>query len=274
MTFLQKLTKIVKKNNSLVCVGLDTNIEKIPKKFLYKKFPLFEFNKAIIDQTSDLVCSYKPNITFYEALGTHGIEQLKMTMDYLKENNPEIVTILDAKRADIGSSNNGYVKFIFDYLESDAITLHPYLGGEALEPFLNRKDKACIILCRTSNPGAKEFQDIKNNGEELYKIVAKKVLKEWNKNNNCLLVIGATYPHELKEIREIVKDNMWFLIPGIGAQGGDIGQTVKNGQDSKGLGIIISSSRSIIFANNPRQAALTLKNEINKYRGYDKRNSD
>lgn len=274
MTFLHKLKKIVKKNNSLVCVGLDTNIEKIPKKFLYKKFPLFEFNKAIIDQTSDLVCSYKPNNTFYEALGTHGIEQLKMTMDYLKNSYPEVVTIIDAKRADIGTSNEGYVKFMFDYLEADSITLHPYFGGEALEPFLKRRDKACIILCRTSNPGAGEFQDLKNNGKPLYEIVAQKVLKNWNKNNNCLLVIGATYPHELKEIREITGDNMWFLIPGIGAQGGDIEQTVKNGQDSKGLGIIISASRSIIFANNPRQAALTLKNEINKYRSYDKRKSN
>ena len=251
MNFQQKLDKIVKKNNSLVCVGLDKSD--------------FKFNKAIIDSTCDLVCAYKPNSAFYEAYGVEGIGQLKKTCDYLQKKYPEIPIILDAKRADIGSTNEGYVKYAFDWLGADAITLQPYLGSEAIEPFLDRRDKGCIILCRTSNPGAGEFQDLKAGNKPIYIIVAENVVTKWNVNNNCLLVVGATYPKEMKAIRKIAGD-MTFLVPGIGAQGGDVKKTVMAGLNSKKAGMIINSSRGIIFAKNPREETIKLRDEINKYR--------
>lgn len=272
MTFQQKLDNLVKKNNSLLCVGLDPDIKKIPQVVKQKDFPLFEFNKAIIEATKDLVCAYKPNSAFYEAEGDRGVRQLKMTCDYIKEKYPQIPIILDAKRGDIGNSNFAYAKYAFDYLGTDAITLHPYLGSEAIKLFLSKAEKGCIILCRTSNPGAKELQDVIVNGEPLYKFLAKKITKEWNKNNNCMMVIGATYPEELAEVRKIAPD-MIFLIPGIGTQGGSIEKTVKAGLNSQKGGIIINSSRSIIFASpetdyseKSREETIKLRNQINKYR--------
>lgn len=272
MTFQQKLDTIIQKNNSLVCVGLDPNLNKIPQFLLQKQFSLFEFNKAIIDSTHDLVCAYKPNSAFYEAEGDRGVGELKMTCDYIRKNYPGIPVIIDAKRGDIGSTNEGYVKFIFDYLGADAVTLHPYLGSEALKPFLSRIDKGSIILCRTSNPGSGEFQDIIFNGEPFYKLVAEKVAKEWNKNGNCLMVVGATYPEELAQVRKIAP-GMTFLVPGIGAQGGDIEKTVKAGLNSQKAGMIINSSRGIIFAGSgedfaqkAREEAVKLKDQINKFR--------
>ncbi len=272
MTFQKKLDTTIKKNNSLVCVGLDSDLAKIPVHLRNKKNGVFEFNKAIINATHDLVCAYKPQSAYYEARGEDGIRQLKITFDYLHSKYSEVVTILDAKRADIGSTNEGYVKFIFDYLGADAVTLQPYLGKEALMSFLERKDKGCIILCRTSNPGAGEFQDLKVKGKHLYRIIAERVTNEWNKNNNCMLVVGATYPKELKEVRKIAGD-MTFLVPGIGAQGGDIEKTVKAGLNSKKAGMIINSSRGIIFtssgkdfAEKAREETRKLKELINKYR--------
>ncbi len=254
-TFYNKLATVTKKNNSLLCVGLDSDINKIPK-----NYSQFAFNKKIIDDTHDLVCAYKPNSAFYEARGEQGIKELKMTCDYLREKYPDIVLILDAKRADIGNTNNGYVSFIFDYLGADAVTLHPYLGREAIQPFLDRKEKGSIILCRTSNPGAGEFQD------GLYKTVAEHVARDWNTNNNCGLVVGATCPRELKIVRRIVK-NMPILIPGIGAQGGDIEMAVKLGTDNSGFGAIINVSRKLIFSHDAiRSMALTLKDSINRFR--------
>ena len=265
MKFVDKYKKIIKDNNSLLCVGLDSDINRLPKKFKSKKHPQFEFNKHIIDQTHDLVCAYKPNSAFYEARGEKGVSELKMTIDYLKNSYPEIITILDAKRADIGSTNYGYLEFAFNYLGFDAITVHPYLGKEALEPFLVREDKGIIVLCRTSNPGAGEFQDLEVGGRKIYQIVAENVVNNWNKHNNCLLVTGATYLDELKEVRAIAGD-MVFLVPGIGAQGGDVGATVKAGLNSTGDGMIINSARGIIFSDSPRQTTTKLKDRINKYR--------
>jgi len=266
MTFTQKLIKIVKKNNSLLCVGLDSDIENLPEEFKAKKYPQFEFNKFIIDKTYDLVCAYKPNSAFYEAKGAKGIEELKMTVDYIKNKDSDIVIILDAKRADIGSTNKGYAKFTFDYLKADAITLHPYLGKEAIGPFLEKADKGCIIVCRTSNSGAGEFQDLVSSGKKLYQQVALNVVKNWNTNKNCLLVVGATYPKELADVRKLAGDEIWFLVPGIGAQGGDVEKTVRAGQNSKGTGMIINSARGIIFSKNPEQAGKELRDKINKYR--------
>jgi orotidine-5'-phosphate decarboxylase len=254
MTFQQKLDAIIKKNNSVVCVGLDSDIKKLPQHIQKKHNSQFLFNKEIINATHDLVCAYKPNSAFYEAQGVEGIRQLKMTCDYLKKNYSDIPIILDAKRADIGSTNEGYVSFAFDYLRVDAITLHPYLGKEALLPFLNKKEKGCIILCRTSNPGAGEFQDLSINSEPFYKKVARQVTKEWNVNGNCLMVVGATYPKELKKIRLIAGD-MTFLIPGIGAQGGDLEKTIRFGINAHKKGMIINSSRGIIFASKMKDFA-------------------
>ncbi|MDO8609612.1 MAG: orotidine-5'-phosphate decarboxylase, partial [bacterium] len=253
MTFQEKLDAAIGENDSLVCVGLDSDVLKIPQHLRNNKNALFDFNKAIIDATHDLVCAYKPNSAFYESFGIVSLHQLKMTMDYLKLTYPEIPVILDAKRADIGNTNEGYVNYAFTYLNADAITLQPYLGKEALQPFLDQKEKGCIILCKTSNKGAGEFQDVLLLNDRprvkkyLYQLVAEKVFKEWNTNNNCLLVVGATYPQELAEIRKITGD-MTFLVPGIGVQGGDVEKTVKAGLNSKGAGMIINSSRGIIYA--------------------------
>lgn len=267
MTFQEKLDRIVKKNKSLVCVGLDTDISKI-------KESQFSFNKTIIEATHDLVCSYKLNTAFYESIGHRGVEALKMTCDYLRKKYPEITIIIDAKRGDIGNTNNGYVQFIFTYLGADAVTLHPYLGEEAIRPFLEQKDKGIIILCKTSNPGSDEFQNLQVSipslydrakmVKPLYQIVAENIAKKWNKNRNCLLVVGATYPQELREVRKIVGD-MTLLVPGIGAQGGDLEATLSAGLNSKKQGLIINSSRGIIFAKNPRDEAMKLRNSINKF---------
>ena len=273
MKFRDKLKEISLKNNSLVCVGLDSDISKLPEFIGNGKHPQSSFNKAIIEATHDLVCAYKPNTAFYEERGHAGIEEIKMTSDYLKEKYPEVPLIIDAKRADIGNTNLGYAKFVFEYLKADAVTVHPFLGREALKPFLDYEDKGIFILCRTSNPGAGEFQDLEFNGKKLFQIVAENVVKDWNTNNNCALVVGATYPAELEIVRHIVGDNFPILIPGIGAQGGEIEKTVKAGVDRNGLNAIINSSRGIIFASNgndfaekARQEAIKLCDEINKYR--------
>lgn len=241
-----------------VCVGLDPHYSKLPQ-----GKTIFDFNKWIIDQTADLVCVYKPNSAFYEAEGVMGRRALEKTVKYLKERYPDIPTILDAKRADIGTTNIGYVKDIFDNLGFDAVTVHPYLGKEAVQPFLERQDRGIFVLVKTSNPGASEFQNLKIAPlkKPLYKIVAERVANDWNKYKNVGVVVGATYPDELKEVRRIVGD-MPILIPGVGAQGGDVKMTVEAGKNRQKTGIIISSSRGIIFAKDPRKATLKLHEEI------------
>lgn len=265
MKIVDKYNSRVNKTNSLVCVGLDSELERLPKKFLKKKYPQFEFNKWIIKQTHQYVSAYKPNISFYEARGDKGIRELKMTMKYLQTKHPDIFTVCDCKRADIGNTNQGYVRSFFDWFGFDAITIHPYLGKESIQPFLDRKDKGCIILCRTSNSGAGEIQDLKIGKRPLWQIVAEKVKKEWNKNNNCMLVVGATYFQEMKIIRKIAGD-MTFLVPGVGAQGGNVKNIVMAGLNSKNKGMIINSSRGIIFSDNPLRETIKLRNEINLYR--------
>ncbi len=298
MTFQQKLDAIVKKNNSLVCIGLDSDIDKLPEHLKNEPFTQFAFNKAIIDATHDLVCAYKPNSAFYEAFGSEGIRALKMTCDYLREKYSDIAVILDAKRGDMGETAINYAKYVFDYLRVDAVTLHCYLGQEAQKAFLARIDKGLIILCRTSNPGAGEFQDLKiiekdkntsgvagwsgsgshdspdggGINKPLYQIVAEHVVKYWNSNHNCGLVVGATYPSELEIVRRIAPD-LPLLIPGIGAQGGDVEKTVKVGLNSKKAGMIINSSRSIIFesegkdfAERAKEETIKLRDQINKSR--------
>lgn len=272
ITGTSKLERIMKKNNSLLCVGLDSEIHKLPSVVLNESYPQFVFNKAIIDATHSYVCAYKPNMAFYEARGAQGIVELAMTMEYITTTYPDTFTICDAKRADIGNTNNGYVEFIFDHLKFDAITLHPYLGREALMPFLDRKDKVSIILCKTSNPGSGEFQNMDIEQSPLFMRVARQVATVWNVNRNCMVVVGATYPEEMKMVREIAPQ-LPFLVPGIGAQGGDVEETVKAGLDTEKRGMIINSSRGIIFASNgvdfaekAGQEANKLREAINKYR--------
>lgn len=278
MTFLEKLEKIAKKNQSLVCVGLDSDVDRLRhlnRGFGGKsKIDQFSFNKYIIDSTFDLVCSYKLNSAFYEAIGYEGVKGLKLTLDYLKAKYPHIPVIIDAKRGDIGNTNSQYAKFIFDYLGADAVTVNPYLGEEALAPFLEKKDKGIIVLARTSNPGAKEIQDLQlvkkivYKGikiERLYQYIAYLVAKKWNKNKNCLLVVGATYPKQLGIIRQIVGDDFWFLVPGVGSQKGDLEGALKNGLNRKKQGLIINVSRSVIFSEDPRKAAEELREKITNF---------
>lgn len=273
VTFISLLEQQWAQGN-FVCVGLDTDYSRIPaalKEHTPVGDALFAFNRAIVDATHDLVCAYKPNAAFYEAQGDAGLHALQQTVRYIKQTYPHIPVILDAKRADIGSTNLGYVESAFDLLGVDAITVHPYLGQEALAPFLARKEKGIIVLAKTSNPGAGEFQDllVGEAREPLYQVVARHVATRWNANGNCVLVVGAPYPAELKQVRAIVGD-MPILIPGIGAQGGDIEATVNAGKDSRGWGMIINASRSIIYASSnndfaqaARNAAEQLKAEIN-----------
>src|SRR5665213_1864741 len=270
MNFHTKLSTAWANNNSLLCVGLDTDLAKLPAHVRQSKTPLFDFNKAIIDATADLVCAFKPNSAFYEATGAAGIEQLKQTCDYINQNYPGIPIILDFKRGDIGNTNGLYAQFAFDYLGADAVTVHPWSGREGMQPFLDHKDKGIIVWCKGSNPGSGEFQDLEVNDRKLYLQVAENVAKEWNVNGNCLLVVGATYPDELAEVRKVAGDDMVFLVPGVGAQGGDIEATVKAGLNTKGIGLIINSSRAILYASDgedfaeaARQAAVQARDKIN-----------
>lgn len=278
MTFLQKLGSAIEKKNSLLCVGLDTDETKISK---HLNGDALAFNKAIIDATHDIVSSYKLNSAYYEASGIAGIEILKKTIQYIHHQYTSISVILDAKRTDIGSTSDQYAKAVFDYLNVDALTVNPYLGYDSVEPFLKHKDKGIIILCRTSNPGAKDFQDRQviasqaprnDKATPLYMEIAKKII-EWNeKYHNCLMVVGATYPEEMKQIRALTP-NMFFLVPGIGAQGGDVQKTLEAGLREDKSGLIVHSSRGIIYASSntdfadaARNEAIKLRNQINQYR--------
>lgn len=230
-----------------VCVGLDSQLSKIPdflKEGRSVEEAIFEFNKAIIDATYGLVASYKPNTAFYEAEGIEGISALRKTIHYIKDTT-DVPVVLDAKRGDIGNTNDGYVRSAFDDLRADAITVHGYLGKEAMQPFLERRDKGVFVLARTSNPGAGEFQDLMIDGKPIYQIVAENVAGNWNENGNVGLVMGATSPEELDVIREALPE-VPLLIPGVGAQGGRAEDVVPKVQGR----FLINSSRGIIFASN------------------------
>lgn len=260
MKFQQKLNKIIKKNNSLVCVGLDPDLEKIPKNILKKSDPIFEFNKFIIGATYDLVCAYKPDIAFYEAYGIDGLKSLKKTLDYIPKGTP---IILDAKRGSVGHTAQLYAKSIFDYWNTDAVTLNIFTGKDGVNPFLKYKNRYSFLYLRSSNPSASDFQDINVNGKPLFQIMAEKVAT-W-KEENFGIIAPATYPKELKILRKIF-ENRYFLVPGIGSQGGDLEKTLKAGLMKNKSGLIINSSREIIFSQNPRREALRLRDEINRYR--------
>lgn len=233
-------------------VGLDTDPGRIPEALLPDASPaerVVEFNRRIVEHTADLVCAYKPNAAFYEALGAEGFPALRRTIEAIRAGAPSALTIVDAKRADIGSTNSGYVKAIFDELDGDAVTVHPYLGQEALAPFLERGEKLVFVLARTSNPGAGEFQDLLVEGAPLYRRVARAVAEDWNGAGNCGLVVGATYPDELRQIRADVPASLPILIPGIGAQGGDLRAVVAANRDAGSEAFLVNASRSILYAS-------------------------
>ncbi len=279
--FISQLEQLWQQNK-FVCLGLDSDFSQLPESVKTgnsKKAAMVTFNQAIVDQTIDLACAYKLNSAFYEAEGEEGLAALKETIEYIKTQNPEMPVILDAKRGDIGNTNDAYIKAVFDNLKADAITVSPYLGQESLQSFLQCTDKGIIVLVKTSNPGSAEFQDLlideeslpSTSGEgklRLYQTVAKHIAENWNTNGNCGIVVGATYPEELAKIREIVGD-IPILIPGIGAQGGDLESTIKAGKDSRGWGMLIHSARGIIFASKgedfaeaARKATEDLHNQI------------
>jgi orotidine-5'-phosphate decarboxylase len=268
--FTERLQRAWDRNDSLLCVGLDPEIERLPAHIAAEPSPIFQFNKAVIDATHDLVCAYKPQFAHYAAYEAE--DQLERTIEYIHRIYPDIPVILDAKRGDVGSSAERYAIEAFERYGADAVTVNPYLGSDALEPFLRYADKGVIVLCRTSNPGARELQDLDVGGRKLYQLVAELAARRWNARGNCLLVVGATYPRELAEVRAIVGD-MPLLVPGVGAQGGDVAQAVRHGQSARGAGLIISASRSILyaaggveFASGARDAARALREQINANR--------
>ena len=267
MKFVQRLERAWAAGDTLLCVGLDPDPARLPKHLAAASHPLFEFSRAIIDATADLVCAFKPQIAYYAAARAE--DQLEMTIAHIRRHHPAIPVILDAKRGDVGSTAEMYAREAFERYQADAVTVNPYLGFDALVPFLNFKDKGVIVLCRTSNPGAQDVQDLDSEGRKLYEIIAEKAARDWNANGNVLLVVGATYPEELRRIRAIV-DDMPILVPGVGAQGGDVAAVLANGATAEGTGLVISSSRAVLYAGGgedyalaARAAALKLRDEIN-----------
>jgi orotidine-5'-phosphate decarboxylase len=260
---LERLEARMRAAGSLLCVGLDPAMDRLPERFRREPRPQLAWGRWIIDETHQQAAAYKPNLAFYEARGAAGWEELAETVAYLRTLDASIFVIADAKRADIGSTNAGYVAALFDQLGADGVTLHPYLGAEALRPFLERRDKACIVLCRTSNPGAGELQDLPVDGVPLWEVVAARVRDAWDAAGNCMLVMGATYPRELRRARELCPE-MPFLVPGVGAQGGEVDAVVRAGLDRRGGGLLINASRAIIDAADPATAARDLRDAIRR----------
>jgi orotidine-5'-phosphate decarboxylase len=280
MSFIQQLQAAWQSSDSLLCIGLDPDLERFPQALASGNDSIFSFNRAIIDATHDLVCAYKPQIAYFSALGAE--RQLEQTITYIKSTYPHIPVILDAKRGDIGSTATQYAREAFVRYQVDAVTVNPYMGFDSVQPFLEYQDKGVIILCKTSNSGAAQLQEIQlqevqaqqsgQKGEPVYEYIARLVAEKWNFNQNCLLVMGATWPQQVARVRSIVGD-MPFLVPGAGAQGGDIASIVQAGQTAQGNGLVISASRSILyasakhdFAEAARTQATALKNAINQHR--------
>ncbi len=265
LNFIDTVQAVADKNESLLCVGLDPDPARFPEFLRGKDDSIFQFNRAIVDATADLVCAYKPQIAFYAAV--HAEQQLQLTIDYIHETY-RIPVILDAKRGDIGSTAAMYAREAFERYRADAVTVNPYLGFDSMEPFLAYGEKGILILCRTSNPGAAELQNLRlEKGRTLYEEVAHRACNQWNRNGNVLLVAGATGPAELARIRAIV-GTMTLLLPGVGAQGADLPMMMAS---ARGGRVIVSSSRAILyagsddqFARHAREAAMTLRDELNR----------
>lgn len=244
MSFIERLQTSQKCSRSLLCIGLDPDVQRFPAGLEHKD--MFAFNQAVIDATHDLVCAYKPQVAYFSAVGAEAA--LEKTIDYIHTHYPHIPVILDAKRGDIGSTSGQYAKEAFERYQADAVTINPYMGFDSAAPFLAYEDKGIIFLCRTSNPGATDFQDLLVDGEPLYLRVARTVAGEWNQAHNCLLVVGATWPEQMAQLRAAVGD-MPFLVPGIGEQGGDLAKIMRAGQTATGDGLILSASRAILYAS-------------------------
>ena len=270
MNFMHALRDRWQAASSLVCVGLDPEPAKFPAHFADDPDAVFNFCRAIVDATAPYVCCFKPQIAHFAALAAEG--PLERLIAHIHAAHPGIPVILDAKRGDIGSTAQQYATEAFDRYCADAVTANPYLGRDSVQPFLDRADKGVVILCRTSNAGAGDLQDLDVGGRPLYQLVAEKIARDWNGNGNCALVVGATWPEQLREVRAIVGD-MPFLVPGVGAQGGDVEAVVRNAKTADGSGLMVSSSRAILYASNgddfaqaAGNAALALRDEINRYR--------
>ena len=271
--FVARVYAAADRHDSLVCVGLDPEPARFPAAIRAMERPVFEFNRRIVDATAAYACCFKPQFAHYAALGLE--RELEATIRYIHEQHPGLPVILDSKRGDIGSTAARYAEESFVRYGADAVTVNPYLGSDSVEPYLAWKDRGVIVLCRTSNPGARDFQDLDCGGKRLYRLVAERVATHWNGAGNCLLVIGATYPQELAEIRAATGD-LPFLVPGIGAQGGDVEAAVKAGRTPDGRGMLVNSSRAILyasagddFADAARAAARSLRDEINRWRFQD-----
>jgi len=270
MNFIQALRARWTSADSLVCIGLDPEPAKFPAKLAGDPDSIFNFCRAIVDATAQYVCCFKPQIAHFAALGAE--DALQRLIAHVHAAHPGIPVILDAKRGDIGSTAQHYAAEAFDRFGADAVTANPYLGRDSLQPFLDRADKGVVILCRTSNPGARELQDLIVEGRPLYQHVAETIARDWNGNGNCALVVGATWPEQLREVRTIVGD-VPFLVPGVGAQGGDVEAVVTNAKTADGTGLMVSSSRAILYASNGKdfalaagEAAKALRDGINRYR--------
>ncbi len=265
-TFQQRLARTL--THSLVCVGLDPDVARMPSDLASRPDALFAFNRRIVDATADLVAAYKPQAAFYAALGAE--EQLAASIRYIRERAPQALVILDAKRNDIGNTAQAYAREAFERYGADAVTINPYMGEDSVLPFVARADRGAILLCRTSNPGARDFQDLLCDGLPLYRHVARRAAAGWNAHGNLLLVVGATYPQEMAELRR-AHPELVFLVPGIGAQGGDLDATLRAGLDAQRSGLLINSSRGIIYAGGGtadaiREAARELHEAIERRR--------
>ncbi len=280
MNFQQRVLEIINTKNSLLCVGLDSVFEKMPKEIQAAENPLWEFNKSIIDATLPYAAAFKVNLAFYEAYGLMGWKALEKTFNYMPT---DVLKIADAKRGDIGNTAKMYARAVFEQLGADAVTVNPYMGFDSAAPFLDDEAKGVFFLCLTSNPGSKDFQYFTNGQRTLYEHVAVTV-NEWNKKQNCGLVVGATHPEELKGVRQLCPD-LPFLIPGIGAQGGDAQASVSSGTNSAGSLALFNSSRAILYASQDErfaqaaaQAASQTQQQLNEFRinkqeGHEKRKS-
>jgi orotidine-5'-phosphate decarboxylase len=257
--FKERISQLVRERKSLICVGLDPDLSKIPEHLRSEKNPILEFNRQIINATADLCIAYKPNIAFFELYGKEGWETLKATIEAIPTQVP---VIIDAKRGDIGNSSRMYAKAIFEHLGGDAVTVSPYLGEDSLAPFFEYKEKFAFVLALTSNPSSQDFQLLEIDGKPLYHIVAESVQK-WNKNDNLGLVVGASHPDKIKEVREI-SGNLPFLIPGIGAQGGDLEASAKFGTDDGKSIALINVSRSVIYASDGVDFAEKAREEVQR----------
>ena len=248
----KELVSQINLKKSFLCIGLDVDLNKIPKHLLTEEDPIFEFNKAIIDATQHLCVAYKPNTAFYEAYGIKGWQSLEKTINYINRNYPEIFTIADAKRGDIGNTSTMYAKAFFEDLAFDSVTVAPYMGKDSVEPFLNFKNKHTILLALTSNEGAFDFQTKKTDNTELYKEVLE-TSKKWINSENLMYVVGATKAEYFKEIRKIIPES-FLLVPGVGAQGGNLNEVCKYGL-TKNIGLLVNSSRGVIYASNNKDFA-------------------